>query len=111
MEFLFLFSQTLTHFHAGVNRLGNESMKYLSIGLKRNRVRSINLYHLTSYNTDSFSQTLQVLNLRGNCIQDEGAEYVANALRGNRVSRLIDMISEEINLTFIDFEQIESWKQ
>lgn len=86
-------------------------MKYLSIGLKRNRVRSINLYFLISYDTNSFSQTLQVLNLQGNCIQDEGAEYLANALRGNRVSRLIDMISEKLDLTFIDFEQIKSWKQ
>ena len=95
----------MIHFHVGINRLGDEAAKFLSEGLKKNRVRDRRLsFHLLF----TFIQTLRVLDLQGNCIRDEGGEHLAFALRGNRVSR---NTAEKISIESmsIDFTKIKSW--
>ena len=44
-------------------------------------------------------QTLRVFDLQGNCIQSDGGEHLAFALRGNRVSRKSPQLDRSLNRT------------
>ena len=68
--------------------IGDEAMKYLSDGLADNRVKRIRLHRIRrSWSNCNTWQTLRTLHLSKNHIEANGIQYLAAALKINRVSQ------------------------